>query len=76
MISRTGELMGNGINRSQYYKRLARQREKLLTRLFFIIGQLHIVNGSLTTIERVVCVARRVERSMRQYQCLALLEEL
>lgn len=76
MISRTGVLMGNGINRSQYYKRIARQREKLLTRLFFIIGQLHIVNGSLTTIERVVTVARRVERSMRHYQCLALLEEL
>ena len=68
--------MGNGINRSQYYKRLARQREKLLARLFNIIGQLHLVGGSMTSIERVVRVARRVERSMREYQCLALLEEI
>jgi hypothetical protein len=68
--------MGNGINRSQYYKRLARQREKLLAHLASIVLQLHMASGSMSSIERVVVVAKRVERSMRIYQSLALLEEL
>lgn len=72
----TGVLMGNGINRSQYYKRLARQREKLLAHLASIVLQLHMASGSMSSIERVVVVAKRVERSMRIYQSLALLEEL
>jgi hypothetical protein len=75
-VRNTGVLMGNGINRSQYYKRLARQREKLLAHLASIVLQLHMASGSMSSIERVVVVAKRVERSMRIYQSLALLEEL
>jgi len=68
--------MGSGINRGDYYKRLARQRERLLSRLFNVLGYLHINSASLEVIGRVARVARRVERSMRQYQLLALMEEL
>jgi len=68
--------MGSGINRGDYYKRVSRQRERLFKRLSAIIVGLHMVNAPIDTIMRVVRVTRRVERSMRSYQMLSLMEEL
>jgi hypothetical protein len=68
--------MGNGVNRGDYYKRLARQREKLFGKLSAIIIGLHMVDAPICTIMRVVRVAKAVERSMRVYQIMSLLEEI
>jgi len=68
--------MGNGINRGDYYKRVARQRERLFKKLSAVIVGLHMVDAPIDTIMRVVRVTRRVEKSMRSYQMLALMEEI
>lgn len=71
-----GADMGNGINRGDYYKRLARQRAKLFAKLSHTIVSLHLANAKIERIMRVVELARRVERSWRVYEMMALTEEL
>jgi hypothetical protein len=61
------------INSRDYYRRLRRQREKLLLRLQVYLAQAYMANLPKPTLDRISALCKRVESSAQVYACLECL---